>query len=322
MNTGPAELPTVSVVIPTAGRNSVVEAATSALQQTTRPLEVIVVIDGADEGWARSLEATLPEVTTIMTGGIGANSARMRGVAAARGESIAFLDDDDTWLPEKLELQLMGLTQLETEARHLVMSCRVAVTIPSGPNDVRVMPRSLLRPHESVAAYLFRRTSPRYGEALLHTSTLLFPRDLVLEEPWSESLTRHQDWDWVLRVGARSDVAFAMCPEVLVRVAGAAERSISLSPDWRASVAWLEDRKGLLSSRERGDFILCHTAPIATRSGDRRAAFALGLRAARTARPGFPAWIVWAVHLLVPAKHLDHLSARIGRLIQRAFPTA
>ena len=96
----------VSVVIPTAGRSTVVTAVASALDQTSAPLEVIVVAD-CIESAASSALRNLPEaVPVFFTGGIGANGARMRGVVEAKGRIIAFLDDDDVWASGKLEQQL------------------------------------------------------------------------------------------------------------------------------------------------------------------------------------------------------------------------
>jgi hypothetical protein len=151
-----------------------------------------------------------------------------------------------------------------------------------------------------VAEYLFRRTSIAYGEGLLHTSTLICDRALVEKEPWDQSLPRHQDWDWVLRVSMRPDVVFRMSPEVLVRVAAADVRSISMSHDWQASLRWVEQRTHQLTAREVGDFLLCHTAPIAVRSGSRRGGFIAAGRALRSGRPGLTAWVVWGLHMLSP----------------------
>jgi len=98
----------VSVVIPTRDRPAgLARAVHSALEQTLRPLEVIVVIDGECRG-------QLPEHHRVRvarraaTGG-DAGAARNQGATMARGELIAFLDDDDVWYPEKLARQLAVL---------------------------------------------------------------------------------------------------------------------------------------------------------------------------------------------------------------------
>ncbi|MFY9587372.1 MAG: glycosyltransferase [Actinomycetota bacterium] len=81
------------------------EAIESALAQTYRPLELIVVDDGSDDGSgdiARGFAGA--RVVTQDRGGIGA--ARNRAVAEARGAYYAFLDADDRFTAEKTEKQL------------------------------------------------------------------------------------------------------------------------------------------------------------------------------------------------------------------------
>ena len=117
---------------------------------------------------------------------------------------------------------------------------------------LQTLPSRLLTPQERVPRYLFRRTSISYGEGLLHTSTLMCDRELLDLEAWDVHLSRHQDWDWVLRVGERRDVAIRMCPDVLVDVAVADARSISMSSDWPGKLNWLERRSAQLTARERG----------------------------------------------------------------------
>jgi hypothetical protein len=145
-------------------------------------------------------------------------------------------------------------------------------------------------------------------------------RALIELEPWDRTLARHQDWDWVLRIGQRPDVALSMCPEILAGVTVADARSISMSADWRASLAWLERRTDQLTPRERGDFLLCHTATIAFRAGNRRGGFAAAGRAVRHGRPGPVAWLVWLLHLISP-RLLDRAAAVLRGAATRGAAT-
>jgi glycosyltransferase involved in cell wall biosynthesis len=100
----------VSAVIPTRGRpDMVLRAARSALSQTLREMEVVVVLDGKDsatESVLEKLAKTDVRFRFIVLGAsVGGSDARNRGVECARGQWVAFLDDDDEWLPGKLEAQ-------------------------------------------------------------------------------------------------------------------------------------------------------------------------------------------------------------------------
>jgi glycosyltransferase involved in cell wall biosynthesis len=109
-----SEGPLVSVVIPTWNRVSFVEEAVrSVIAQTYRNWELIVVDDGSTDGTVERLNALKDSRIRVLwsphTGHIG--QARNRGVAAGSGELIAFLDSDDVWLPQKLDVQLKALCE-------------------------------------------------------------------------------------------------------------------------------------------------------------------------------------------------------------------
>lgn len=98
----------VSVVIPTFNRSrQVVEAVSSALDQSYSNVEVIVVLDGSPDATRDAVEAIQDtRVRCVCQENAGLSASRNAGMAEARGEFIALLDDDDTWLPWKLEAQL------------------------------------------------------------------------------------------------------------------------------------------------------------------------------------------------------------------------
>lgn len=99
--------PPVSVIIPTHNREHyVMEAVNSVLQQTVPAFELIVVDDGSTDGSARLLESLGSKLRYVYQPNRGIGAARNAGVACATGEFIAFLDDDDVWLPDKLQRQL------------------------------------------------------------------------------------------------------------------------------------------------------------------------------------------------------------------------
>ncbi len=100
-------VPLVSVVIPTHDRAAlVVRALRSVAAQTYGNLEILIVDDGSTDDTEASVHATGIPVRYLPQPHAGVSAARNRGVAAARGEWIAFLDSDDVWLPEKLARQM------------------------------------------------------------------------------------------------------------------------------------------------------------------------------------------------------------------------
>jgi glycosyltransferase involved in cell wall biosynthesis len=97
--------PSVSVVIPVLnGERFLEEAIASALAQTHRPLELVVVDDGSEDRSAEVAEALGARVLRRPHGGVSA--ARNAGIAAARGELIALLDADDRWPIDRLSVQV------------------------------------------------------------------------------------------------------------------------------------------------------------------------------------------------------------------------
>ncbi len=107
MTAGADGVPLVSVLIPTYRRARFLqEAIDSVLTQTFQDFEVIVVEDGSYEA-AEVVERYGTQVRYVWQPNQGVSVARNTGARLARGEWLSFLDDDDLWLPEKLERELL-----------------------------------------------------------------------------------------------------------------------------------------------------------------------------------------------------------------------
>lgn len=94
---------TISCIIPTHNRNDfLIEAIISVLRQTIRPLEIIIVNNGAK---SVNLPAEIAEKAAVydIIPNAGASQARNFGAALAKGDYLAFLDDDDLWNEKYLE---------------------------------------------------------------------------------------------------------------------------------------------------------------------------------------------------------------------------
>jgi glycosyltransferase involved in cell wall biosynthesis len=97
----------VSVIIPTYNRAELVrEALESVFSQTFGNFEVIVVDNGSTDHTREVLAQFADRIRTVLTDRSSIGSARNEGIQRARGEYLAFLDNDDLWKPEKLERHL------------------------------------------------------------------------------------------------------------------------------------------------------------------------------------------------------------------------
>lgn len=104
-------MPTVSVIIPTFQRCDMVgDAVRSVLDQGYWDWEALIIDDGSTDGTRDVIETfDDPRIRYLYQENRGLARTRNRGIQAARGEFIAFLDSDDLFLPNKLQLQVAAL---------------------------------------------------------------------------------------------------------------------------------------------------------------------------------------------------------------------
>lgn len=115
-----SELPLVSVIVPTYARPTLLQNALKSVNAQTYSLLEIVVVDDNGRGTPLQLETQRTADSMSFREGIvlsyvvrekngGGAMARNSGIEAARGAYVAFLDDDDEWMPEKLEKQVAAM---------------------------------------------------------------------------------------------------------------------------------------------------------------------------------------------------------------------
>jgi glycosyltransferase involved in cell wall biosynthesis len=126
--------PLISVVVPVfAGERFLGEALDSIAAQTHSSVETIVVDDGSPDHSVQ-IAAGRPGVRVLREPHRGVAAARNTGLSAARGELIAFLDQDDQWRPRKLARQLAALAErpeLEIVLSHMEMTLVAGTPRPS-----------------------------------------------------------------------------------------------------------------------------------------------------------------------------------------------
>ena len=103
------EGPLVSVIVPTYGDSELLGPALESIAAQTYGNVELIVVDSSDVSWLRDLADRVDGFTYLFQEPQGLAAARNRGLDAATGEIIAFLDADDRWLPEKLDRQLAAV---------------------------------------------------------------------------------------------------------------------------------------------------------------------------------------------------------------------
>lgn len=197
-------MPLVSVIIPTYNRAALVpEAVASVLAQTYRDFELLVVDDGSTDGTQETLAAYGGEIQVLRRPNRrGVSAARNRGISAAKGEWLAFLDSDDLWLPEKLARQLAFM------AAHprLLLGQTEETWVRRG---LRVNPP---RTHCKEGGRIFLRSLER---CLVSPSAVVLHRSLIeAHGGFDESLPAAEDYDLWLRLSWRYEVG--LLPEPLI----------------------------------------------------------------------------------------------------------
>ena len=208
-------MPRVSVIIPTYNRAALVqEAVASVLAQTYRDFELLVVDDCSTDGTREALAAWGGETQVLrLPARRGVSVARNAGIAAARGEWLAFLDSDDLWLTEKLARQMAFMG----DQPRLLLSQTEETWVRRG---LRVNPP---RTHKKEGGPIFLRSLER---CLVSPSAVVLHRRLIdAHGGFDEDLPAAEDYDLWLRLSWRYEVG--LLPEPLVIKRGGHEDQLS-----------------------------------------------------------------------------------------------
>lgn len=202
--------PVVSVIIPCHNSAATVERALgSALAQTLSEMEIILVDDASTDNTVAIVRSRFsdPRLRLIaLSRNVGPASARNRGIDAARGTYVAFLDSDDEWLPEKIGLQVEAMKVSKNAA---LCGCDAVWDYPDGSIELTAETEPPTLGAEAWQALL--------GTAFVHTSYVMAPRELVRRlGGFDQSLLVGEDQDLWIRLALAGDVVWVNKP--LVRV--------------------------------------------------------------------------------------------------------
>ncbi|NPA95240.1 MAG: glycosyltransferase family 2 protein [Thermodesulfobacteria bacterium] len=191
--------PRVACIIPVRNRRQMVLAAIdSALNQSRRPDEIIVIDDGSRDGTSEAIFKKLPDVILIKGGGMGPGRARNLGASVATSDVFMFLDSDDLWLPNHVETLLAPLCR----GGH----CSFGVTLNLGMNDSFTIPGDEFDRKLSIFSNLLRW-------CCLVPSSFAITREAFVHSGGFPSISLGEDWLFFVNLAVKFDLYFV--PEIV-----------------------------------------------------------------------------------------------------------
>ncbi|MEU4423940.1 glycosyltransferase family A protein [Actinoplanes sp. NPDC024001] len=201
--------PSVGVVIPTRNRPELVRRSIAAVREQRYPgeIKIVVVYDQTEPDYLLASTEGVPVLVLTNWRSPGLAGARNTGLLALDTELVAFCDDDDRWLPDKLRRQVAALLA-ESDAEFA--TCAIEVEY-----EGRATPRLAHRSRVTVDDLARSRM------AMLHSSSFLIRREALAEDaiglvaedaPGSQN----EDWDLLLRAARRAPIVHLDEPLVQV----------------------------------------------------------------------------------------------------------
>jgi glycosyltransferase involved in cell wall biosynthesis len=216
----------VSILIPSFnGERWIAETLDSALAQTWANIEIIVVDDGSTDASAAIVESYADRgVKLIRQANRGSTAARNRAFAASRGEFIQFLDHDDIIDPDKIAFQMARLI----DQPGCVATAEGGIFVDH-PDNARFEPEPCWRDLDPLD---WLRCLFGGGGCNTITTRWLIPRRVAeLAGPWNESLSDHDDREYMTRVMLAADRVL-FCSGARCRWRGGNPHSLSQRRNW------------------------------------------------------------------------------------------
>ena len=229
----------VSVVIPCYNCSSTIgETINSVMDQTYTNFEIIVVDDGSTDCSSEILKKFRDDVHLITQQNSGAAQARNSGIKYAQGDLIAFLDADDSWLPDKLKLQVDKINE-----GYDLVHCPAINVGELGSWNPPITQTVMIAPENYLEALFLGN--------LIVTSSVLVKKSCVERAGGFDSRLRNcQDWDLWIRLASCCRITSLERPLVKYRIDS---NSLSSSADkvLSAGLSVLRNNKRLLPETKR-----------------------------------------------------------------------
>ncbi len=215
----------VSTIIRTFNRAHIIgEALESALAQTHRNLEVIVVNDGSTDNTASVVHSFNDKRVRLIRHeqNLGVAAAANTGIAAATGEGIALLDSDDLWKPDKTERQVEFL-RCHPGVSAVFSDVEVvdgATVTPSAMGYMQSFPKLIDRKRRGQEYVLTSRQMYLclLEEAPIKTNALLVRREaFTVVGTFDVSARSGEDWEFFLRLSRAASFGYIDLPLAIQR---------------------------------------------------------------------------------------------------------
>jgi len=255
-----------SIVIPCYNASSTIAQTLDSIEKQTFSDFEVIVIDDASEDQAALLEVLEQYRTklnlSVLTNDANKNGAysRNRGIKAAKGEYIAFLDADDSWVPTRLERAMEAIARLPAKRFVLYGKFELIRNRPTGA----LLPIRGIRHGERVADYVFAA-----GQHM-QTSTFVCPVDVARTVLFDETLTRHQDSDFMMRAQELGvDIVFQnlKCASYHFRATDMRKRVQAGRINSAFCIHWLIVKKPYFSAAATAGYVLSTFARIVYMEG-------------------------------------------------------
>lgn len=255
----------ISVIIPVFNRAKLISLTLDSLcEQTEDDFEVIIVDDCSDDSIL--LKEILESYSNILNiryfrhkNNLHGSAARNTGIKNAKGEYIAFLDSDDLWKKNKLEVCLKCFRYIDNKRTILYSN-----VIDRGG----VYPKRGLFENEDISEYLI------VSGGSMQTSSLFMYTEFAKEILFDASLKRFQDYDFIIRAGKYNKAKFKYINLTLVEMTDLdVGGRISHSTNPIHGLVWIE--KNILSEKAKSVFVFNRLVNYNITNGDKISALKL-----------------------------------------------